>query len=426
MERSVNSRARSTQRGYRRLLTTALIAMAIGGCDQLLDVDVPGAVTASSLANPAMMESLAAGALGEVECALGAYVNGAAFLGDEVITSAFWRNFNIWGAKLLDIRRWTGPCQSGVDASNLGFYVALARARFMTDDAFNKIEEFPAEELEIDKAQTQARLATYGGFAYTMLGEGFCEMAIDGGSLLTPSEVMELALARFTTGQQLAQQAGDNSLRDAALLGQARVLLNLGRKAEAAAAAKQVPVGFVLNAEYSTVTGRRQNRVYLNSHRNKYISVGPEYRDLMVGGEPDTRVALQFTGDVGHDNFTPLHLQTKYPAANSPIPLASWREAQLIIAEAELGQSAVDRINALRDHHLLPRYAPANANDDAAVLAQVLEERRRELFLEGHRLNDKLRHNLPFPTGLNHKDEPYGPITCHPLPDQEKEANPNI
>jgi hypothetical protein len=56
----------------------------------------------------------------------------------------------------------------------------------------------------------------------------------------------------------------------------------------------------------------------------------------------------------------------------------------------------------------------------------VLEERRRQLFLEGHRLNDMLRHDLPFPTGENHKGQAWGPITCMPLPDQERLNNPNI
>jgi hypothetical protein len=59
-------------------------------------------------------------------------------------------------------------------------------------------------------------------------------------------------------------------------------------------------------------------------------------------------------------------------------------------------------------------------------LADVLEERRRQLFSEGHRLNDMLRHDIPFPEGLNHKGQAYGNITCMPLPEQEKRANPEI
>ena len=56
----------------------------------------------------------------------------------------------------------------------------------------------------------------------------------------------------------------------------------------------------------------------------------------------------------------------------------------------------------------------------------ICEERRRELYLEGHRNNDMLRFNLPFDTGLHRKGAPYGPTTCLPLPEVERLNNPNI
>jgi hypothetical protein len=37
-----------------------------------------------------------------------------------------------------------------------------------------------------------------------------------------------------------------------------------------------------------------------------------------------------------------------------------------------------------------------------------------------------LRLNIPFPTGVNHKGQSYGDITCLPLPDVETQNNPNI
>jgi hypothetical protein len=37
-----------------------------------------------------------------------------------------------------------------------------------------------------------------------------------------------------------------------------------------------------------------------------------------------------------------------------------------------------------------------------------------------------LRLRIPFPTGLNHLGEPYGPVTCHPLPDVEWDGNQNL
>lgn len=426
MNRSVLTRRRRTQR-FGKALLCGWLAIAMSGCSSLLDVEVPGAVKGSDLSNPALMRSLTVAALGEVECATGAYVGGSAILSGEYIVSAFWRNWNIWGARLLDINRWTGTCSDALDQDNLGYYVALSRARFMADDAFARIEKFTPAELgtAFNKPATLAQLAGFAGNAYSMLGEGMCEVAIDGGPLLTPKQVFAKAEEKYTTAEKLSVEANDNALRYLALTGRARVRLYMGNKAGAAADAKLIPAGFVYNATYSTVTTRRQNRVNLDNNRSLYTSVAPAYRNLTVDGVADPRVRATNANKVGHDNLTPLWLETKYATPTSPIPMASWREAQLIVAEAELGQSAVDRINALRTLAALPKYAPANLSD-ATIMAQIIEERRRELFLEGHRLYDMTRFNIPFATGTNHKGEPYGPITCHPLPEGERTANPNV
>ena len=93
------------------------------------------------------------------------------------------------------------------------------------------------------------------------------------------------------------------------------------------------------------------------------------------------------------------------------------------MAEAQGGQNAVQAINALRSNAGLPSFS---SNDPTVIRDQVIEERRRELFLEGHRLNDVLRLGLPFDTGLDPKGRPYGDTTCLPLPESEILNNPNI
>ena len=56
----------------------------------------------------------------------------------------------------------------------------------------------------------------------------------------------------------------------------------------------------------------------------------------------------------------------------------------------------------------------------------VIEERRRQLFSEGHRYVDMLRKKLPFQTGTNRKGQTYSDLTCIPLPDVEVLNNPNF
>jgi hypothetical protein len=86
----------------------------------------------------------------------------------------------------------------------------------------------------------------------------------------------------------------------------------------------------------------------------------------------------------------------------------------------------VDVINALRARAGLPRFA---GGDAAAVSRELVEERRRELWLEGQRLYDIRRFSLPLvpATGTPFaKGGSYGTTTCLPLPDVERFNNPSI
>jgi hypothetical protein len=127
------------------------------------------------------------------------------------------------------------------------------------------------------------------------------------------------------------------------------------------------------------------------------------------------------------DGITALWNQQLYTGRESPIPIARWEEAQLIVAEAAGGQTAVNIINNLRSRRGLPaNYAGGTA---AEIRAQVIAERQRELFLDGHRLGDVARYNLPlFPAvGVVYpKGGVYGDQRCFPLPAVEINANPNI
>jgi hypothetical protein len=267
-------------------------------------------------------------------------------------------------------------------------------------------------------------VAAYAGYSYAVIGEGYCEATFDVSAPLTPTEVLALAEQRFDTAIALATQTANDNILNLALVGRARVRLDLGRGAEAAADAQLVAAGFVRYATYSSDTPRRENQVFSLNQGLRRATVDPRYRGLTVGGIPDPRVNVTDAGRLGEDGIVPLWLQHKYESESSPIPIASWAEAQLIIAEAEGGQSAVDRINALRGRFTPPLPAFASS-DSATIMNQVREERRRELFLDGHRLGDMLRLNLPFDSGRNLKNQSFSSMTCIPLPYLETLNNPN-
>jgi hypothetical protein len=63
------------------------------------------------------------------------------------------------------------------------------------------------------------------------------------------------------------------------------------------------------------------------------------------------------------------------------------------------------------------------------VKTQIIEERRREFFVEGHRLGDMRRFGLLFAPAAGTAYQyggVYGTQTCFPLPDIERVNNPTI
>jgi hypothetical protein len=124
-----------------------------------------------------------------------------------------------------------------------------------------------------------------------------------------------------------------------------------------------------------------------------------------------------------------MWIQQKFVAGAGavPLPIASYAEAQLILAEATGGQAGIDALNRVRALSGIAPLPPVAPGTD--ILPIVLEERRRQLFSEGQRYVDMIRKNIPFtpPAGTaNRKSQIYGTVTCVPLPDVETRNNPNF
>jgi hypothetical protein len=154
----------------------------------------------------------------------------------------------------------------------------------------------------------------------------------------------------------------------------------------------------------------------------------------MWGTAADPRVAVTDLGFMGTDGHTELWQANKYSEITSPMPIAKWEEAQLILAEAAVADNqlstAEDIINALHASAGIPNPAyDATGKSQEEVMAQVIEERRRALFLEGHRLGDIRRYDLPLvpaPGSAYVSGGTYGDQRCFPLPDVERIHNPNL
>ena len=413
---------------------TAALTVAVA-CNQLLTVDNPGRVPVETLDDPTLMPTLEAAALQQFQCAFAQWVpTGGMLAGEYLSANAFVDNHPWEWRGMVEIKAAPGACP-GANARTvtfMGFYTPMQQARFQLEDAAARAAAFTDAQVA-NRQRMLTEFAAYAGYAYTILAEGMCQMAIDNGPSMTRAQVLAIAEQRFTSAIALATTLGDASLKNMATTGRARVRLDLGNLAGAAADAALVPAGFVRNAEYSEVTPARENRLYNLTIRNDFLSVGPDYRNLTVNGVPDPRVKVNelktATGatKIGPDNATPMWQQQKFVSAAgaTPLPIASYAEAQLILAEAVGGQDGLDAINRVR---ALSGIAPITTLP-ADFTATVLEERRRQLFSEGLRYADMLRKNIPFtpPAGTtNRKSQIFGAVTCVPLPDVETRNNPNF
>jgi starch-binding outer membrane protein, SusD/RagB family len=417
--------------GFSRAAATVRVALigiwaaALPACslDDALEVEAPSQVPADLLDAPEHAALLVNGAIGDFECAFNGYIVNGGMLTDELDDATF--TVARWPVHQRSVSPSDGIYATS-SCAGIGVYTPVSTARWSADNVLAKLDAWTDAEVP-DRQSLIATAAAYSGYSHLLLAEGFCTIAIDLSAELTPQEVFTRAEAKFTRAIEAAQAAGNDDILNMARVGRARARLNLGQLAEAAADARLVPEGFVKVATASITEQRRRNRVAEENRSGvARVSVDSAFFGLTVGGQPETRVRVADGGRFAVDAETRLLVQQKYAEPSTAIPIASWDEAQLIIAEAEGGAEAVAAINRLRDNADLPAYGGGSA---AEITAQVREERRRELFLESHRLGDVRRWSLslppaagtPYPKGGN-----YGDRQCLPLPDVERLANPNI
>jgi starch-binding outer membrane protein, SusD/RagB family len=432
-----------------RLTGLALLAAAIA-CDELtsLDQEAPSRVLSRDLIIPANAQLLVISAVSDFECALADYIVAGGLVGDELVDAqlaqAGWDH-----DRRSIVPSLTAYAINSCDNNQVaGPYTPINVARYQADVTLRALEGWTDEQVA-NRTNLISQAAAHAGYSLILLGEAMCTAAIDGGPELTRAQVFAEAEARFNTAITAAQAASNDSILNMARVGRARARLNQGNLAGARTDAQAVPATFVRQANYggSSAPLRRQNTVHFQQYVGNYSAIDPSLRGLTVPGPtgpvPDTRVEVFEARDPvtnavirGHDGVTPIWRTRKYPERNSSIAIASYDEAQLIMAEvdaaaAATAPNAITIINGLRTRAGLPAYQ--GGVTQAEIQAAVREERRRELFLEGQRLNDIIRFNVTLSpaAGTSFKNggvygSAVGSQACFPLPDVERNNNPNI
>jgi hypothetical protein len=457
---------RATRRRVgKSVVALPLLMLTVAACEDLLEVELPGSVTADALNDPQLAETLVLSVQGDFECG---YVDYMRFPGqwfEEFQNSSQSRPDALAGLRSALIAVYADPCASGTGP----IWTTIQLPRQQAVRAIELIDGFdpvlvPARDFLVAKARM------YEGYSIQLLGEQFCGVTLDAGPLLTRAQAYAEAETRFTEAINLAtasiaasiRVAEATAVRNASYVGRARSRMYQGRPAaDVIADASQVTAGFQYLATYSDTPARRYNRIFnvnnagnammphrdytnltidpANGHAVDYAGTG-EY--LAEVGTPDPRVRVQVGPNADPRGFTLYRRQLKYTGPNNavgrsvPIPFSTWREAQLMIAEVDPAQS-VAIINMLRTNTAgLPggidaTQWPLPAFDDTGLTPEqiataVREERRRELWMQGTQAGDKIRWGYP---AWDEQDE-YGQALnaggCMPVPYLEETSNPNL
>jgi hypothetical protein len=214
---------------------------------------------------------------------------------------------------------------------------------------------------------------TVMGITETYLAEWFCNGApLPDPSTETPppspgvsnTEIYNVANAHFDSALATtsATDAFTVSIKNAAAIGKGRVLIELGKFPEAAAAVAGVPTSFQLLATFSLTSG--SNQIWSLGQSAKRWTVGDSFdltgvikNSLPFASAKDPRVPVTGTtlgtspAGRGFDGSTNLVYTTLW-ARTDPTPILSGIDARMIEAEAKLkagdvaGMMAI--LNALR------------------------------------------------------------------------------
>ena len=418
----------------------SLMAAFSTGCEQLredlLAAEDPDIINPSTVTTPEAADALRIGALSRFRSATAgsesAWQDGG-LLVDE------WKSSNTFFQHNETDQRQVQESNSVIQ----GMLRDLYRSRNNAREAIIALEKYKPEP-----ASNIAQMYFVIGFSEMTLAETFCNGTPLGdassgapvyGPPLTNAEVFAVALAHLDTA--LLKSTGTDStavsVRHAASVAKGRVLLNLGRFAEAATAVAGVPTSYQWRVTFSLNAG--SNNLWNLNTSAKRFTVGDSFdvggiitNALPFASAGDPRIPVTGTsGGVspagkGFDTSTNFVFQRIW-GRTDPTPVVSGVDARLIEAEVKLKVSndvagmmatlnslraSVQNLGALNTPVMAALPIPANS---AAALTLYFREKAFWTFGRGQRLPDLRRlvrqygftQDQVFPTGQFFKGGTY-------------------
>lgn len=419
----------------KRLGAALLLVAGTAACD--FEVTNPGPTDDKFLDRPEAHQAVANGAARMLFDALANVAYTTSAITRELFPAGSTSSFGISN------RQQAGRLEWDDEHINPGWQSAQ-RSRYIGESGFDRFAETNPGGTTAYKPAVEAAL--YAGYASRLLGENWCEGAIDASAIIPRADLLKRAEEWFTKAIQAA--GSESSLatqKTAATAGRASVRMHLGDWAGALSDAAQVPTSFVFNARYEDAQQDQFNRTYFAGAGQPYkaVTTWNTVYEAYYTETKDPRTPwtdTKSTGDaavllVGNIRV-PFFRQEKFKERGADIRLSSGHEMRLIEAEKKLVDGDVNGaftiLNARRTGLGLAPLAPANATEAWTMFKR---ERGVEMWLEGRRMGDLYRWKANNTPGALHElEQPGNPKSflgadqtlCYPISKFEREANPKI
>ncbi|MFA8341955.1 MAG: RagB/SusD family nutrient uptake outer membrane protein [Rhodothermaceae bacterium] len=304
-------------------------------------------------------------------------------------------------------------------------YNAWQEARKLSEvliDRINNKMDFSSGQYDELKQRSLFFANFFAAYAHFQLGAHFAKNPTTPGATVNDSPFKPQAemFADATTWANKALEVAANNEQQKRMVNTFLARLNLVAK-DYAKAATHAALGLQEGdapyiSKYKVNVADNYYRVQAGELRDQWGIAQKIVNYVVNDPEEEKRISLMQKTYSGSTYF----IQTKYVKDGdnvSPMRLFSWQENNLILAELALRGTTAGNVNELVNAVRASHGMTSTAN--ITTIDELMVEREKELFCEGHRLTDQLR------TGTFHLQSDHL-WRYLPIPELEKILNPNF
>jgi hypothetical protein len=434
-----------------RMATMVLCILAVTACS-MFDTDIknPNAIDESALGDPASAPTLANGLNSAVTRMITSVYGPYSVASDEITWVGSREN---WG--LLDAGDVSDPLNEYIDAA----YPLASEARWLSNYTIDRLEGFDKAGLLRSKSDL-ARTYVSAAVTYITIGDNYDDfiLASDRTKPAAPVgeanmlQVYDSAIVYLDRALPIAKNVNSVDLQSQ--------ILGLRARAKFSEAiwkmlkpARTTPANPLVNDPGANADATAALAVMASGYRYRVLPATTNTGTNNIGSEMNSRQEIRAGGDYinpdpARSNLQPLAgtagIKLKDPVTGQadpviakaideccrvsattqiPFTITSWKEMQLILAEAALATGNTTdfrtRINAIRAADALPAWDGTTPS----AREMLIHERRVNLFLQSRRLHDRYRFGLKadrwLPNSVAAKKACFFPISAI-----ERQSNP--